>query len=160
MLRPGIARRADRRGVEPCFAGAGEWHGSCKVAGIDSKPSYQNGRAQGALVAPSTSKERLFGDGGGLLQQNRKVLVQNDRIFAIYAFGLISCVLSLLACSVSVGLASVPAFAVLVEHVAMGLAVRAAYKSLDGSNIVVWALELSGMMTPSVDVIGATPEPA
>jgi len=86
--------------------------------------------------------------------------VQNDRIFAIYAIGLIGCVLSLLACTVSVGLASVPAFAVLVEHIAMGLAVRAAYKSFDGSNVVVSALELSGMMTPSVEMSGATPEPA
>jgi hypothetical protein len=119
-----------------------------------------DGRAQGALVAPPAAKERFFGDGGGLLQQNRKVLVQNDRIFAIYAIGLIGCVLSLLACTVSVGLASVPAFAVLVEHIAMGLAVRAAYKSFDGSKIVVSALELSGMMTPSIAVAGAIPEPA
>ncbi|MBW2421647.1 MAG: hypothetical protein JRH19_24115 [Deltaproteobacteria bacterium] len=73
--------------------------------------------------------------------------MENDKAFAIYALTLIGGIATLLAGTVAVGLASVPPLAFMAEHLGMGLAFRATYKSFDGSNLLVSALELSGMIT-------------
>lgn len=72
----------------------------------------------------------------------------NDKAFAIYAFVLIGMLLTVLTIAVAGGIAAVPGVAFLVEHVALALTIRAAYKSFDGSNPVVDFLEFYGWKTP------------
>lgn len=68
----------------------------------------------------------------------------NDKAFALYATCLVAAVISLFTVTVSVGIASVPPIAFIVEHVALALAIRTAYKSFDGSNPIVDFLEFYG----------------
>lgn len=58
--------------------------------------------------------------------------MENNRIFGIYTAVLIGAVLSVITASVMAGVAVLPSFFVFVEHIAMSLLFRAAYKSLDG----------------------------
>lgn len=68
----------------------------------------------------------------------------NDKAFAIYALALVAAVGTLFSVAVATGIASVPPIAFIVEHVALGLAIRTAYKSFDGSNPIVDFLEFYG----------------
>jgi hypothetical protein len=71
----------------------------------------------------------------------------NDKAFAMYAFTLVGAVLCLFATVVSLGIASVPSLGFIVEHAAIGLAIRTGYKSLDGGNPVVDFLHYTGWMS-------------
>jgi hypothetical protein len=73
--------------------------------------------------------------------------MDNDKAFAIYAFALVGGVLLAITLAVTGGVASLPGIAFIVEHVGLGLVVRATYKSFDGSNPVVDFLEFYGWKT-------------
>ena len=58
--------------------------------------------------------------------------MDNDRIFTIYALTLIGGVASVITASVLSGVATLPSAGVFLEHVAMSIAFRGAYKSFGG----------------------------
>ncbi len=68
----------------------------------------------------------------------------NDKAFAIFAISLVAAIGSLFTVAVATGIAAVPPIAFIVEHVALGLAIRTAYKSFDGSNPVIDFMEFYG----------------
>ncbi len=73
--------------------------------------------------------------------------MDNDRIFTLYAFTLIAGVASIITASIAAGVASVPSAAGFLEHLAMSLTFRAAYKSFGGFDWVYRVAELAGMIT-------------
>jgi len=73
--------------------------------------------------------------------------VNNDRIFAIYAVTLVAGVTSVISASVIAGLATLPSFGVFVEHLAMSLILRGAYKSFAGFDWVYTAARNVGFIT-------------
>jgi hypothetical protein len=76
--------------------------------------------------------------------------MDNDRLFATYSLGLITltAVVAVWAMAATgFGLAAHPA-ALVIEHLALGITYRAAYKSLDGSNWILDGLHATGMLTP------------
>jgi hypothetical protein len=66
--------------------------------------------------------------------------LQNDKSFAAYALILIAGVTSVLTASVLAGFARLPSPQVFLEHVALGLLMRASYKSIAGWNWADWTL--------------------
>ena len=86
----------------------------------------------------------------------------NDKAFAIYALALITAVASVLAAFVIVRPAAVPSAVIFIEHLLLGLGVRAAYKSLHGFDWSDWNFmgERSGSVVepipPPSAVIDAT----
>ena len=58
--------------------------------------------------------------------------MENDKLFSLYAFTLLAGVASVATASIMAGYAALPSLWVFVEHLAMSLTVRAAYKSLGG----------------------------
>jgi hypothetical protein len=73
--------------------------------------------------------------------------MDQDRIFANYAFCLIGGVATVIACLVSLGIADLPSVDFLVEHAGLAVLFRASYKSFDGSNWIRESLERSGMIS-------------
>ena len=59
--------------------------------------------------------------------------MDNDKAFAAYALVIFAGVASVLTASVLSGTAALPSALVFLEHLAMSLALRTAYKSLDGT---------------------------
>jgi hypothetical protein len=78
--------------------------------------------------------------------------MNNDNAFAIYALALVGAVCGLFSIAVATDLASLPTIAFIVEHGALGVCVRAGYKSLDGWNPIVDFLEFYGWKTPEDQV--------
>jgi hypothetical protein len=66
--------------------------------------------------------------------------VDNDKAFAGYALILIAGLASLLTASVLGGIVHLPATSVFLEHVALGLAMRASYKSIGGWDWADWSV--------------------
>jgi hypothetical protein len=64
--------------------------------------------------------------------------VKNDKIFAAYALILVGGCASVITASVMAGFATLPTFAVFLEHIALSLAFRAAYKSIGGFDWVIF----------------------
>jgi hypothetical protein len=60
--------------------------------------------------------------------------MQNDKVFIAYAIALIAGVGTLLAHVITSGASHTPTPAYLLEHVSLGLMVRAYYKSFDGES--------------------------
>jgi len=58
--------------------------------------------------------------------------MDNDKIFSIYAFSLVGGIASVITASILAGIAAVPSPLMFVEHLAMSLTFRAAYKSFGG----------------------------
>ena len=56
----------------------------------------------------------------------------SDKAFGIYAVAMIGMVASVITASVMAGFATFPSLLVFLEHIALSLLFRAAYKSLDG----------------------------
>ena len=81
----------------------------------------------------------------------------SDRAFAIYAFGLIAGIFSLITATVLIGISAAPSLDFVVEHVGMGLLVRGSYKSFDGSNWIRDFLEYTGMIVGASDEAEAFP---
>ncbi len=78
--------------------------------------------------------------------------MNHDRAFAIFSLALVAAVGCLFSIAVATGIASAPTVSFIVEHAALGLCFRAAYKSLDGSNPIVDFLEFYGWKTPEAQV--------
>ena len=69
-----------------------------------------------------------------LTKRNDELEMQNDKAFIYYAIGLAVGIGTVLAMVVSTGASHVPEPMYLVEHVSLGLMVRAYYKSFDGTS--------------------------
>ncbi len=81
--------------------------------------------------------------------------MDNDKIFAAYAVTLVAGVTSVISASVMAGLAALPSLGVFVEHLALSLAFRGAYKSFAGFDwVYVAALNVGLITAPDV-----APEP-
>ena len=78
--------------------------------------------------------------------------MNNDKAFAIYALALVAAVGCLFSIAVATGIASIPTIAFIVEHGALAIFIRSAYKSFDGSNPIVDFLEFYGWKTPEARV--------
>ena len=66
--------------------------------------------------------------------------MNRNSIFVIYALTLIAGVASIITASLMAGFATLPTPLVFIEHVAMGLAIRAAYKYIGGFDLSDWTL--------------------
>jgi hypothetical protein len=66
--------------------------------------------------------------------------LDNDKMFAAYLLILITGVTSTIATSVMAGFASLPSPVVFLEHVALGLTIRASYKSIGGWDWADWSI--------------------
>jgi hypothetical protein len=64
--------------------------------------------------------------------------LDSDNAFTAYALILTSGVASVLTASVIAGVSTPPSAGVFLEHVLLGLAIRAAYKSMGGWNWAEW----------------------
>ncbi len=64
--------------------------------------------------------------------------MDNDKIFAAYTLALVAGIGTLLTVIVSTGVAQVPPPLMFIEHLALGLAIRGAYKSYGGFNVSDW----------------------
>ena len=83
--------------------------------------------------------------------------MDNDKAFASYALGLIlvtAFVATGAMVATGLGLIYHPA-ALVIEHLALGITFRAAYKSLDGSNWILDILHSTGMITPQEETAPA-----
>ena len=78
--------------------------------------------------------------------------MDTNKAFAVYALTLIAGVGSVLAASVLAGITTAPSPAVFMEHVALGLMMRAAYKSIGGWDWADWSLTSE----PAGEAIAAT----
>jgi hypothetical protein len=86
--------------------------------------------------------------------------MDNDRIFTIYALTLIAGVTSVITASVLAGVATLPSAGVFLEHVAMSIAFRGAYKSFGGFEWLQTAGAFFGFITlddlrPQPDMVHA-----
>ena len=81
--------------------------------------------------------------------------MNNDKIFAAYAVTLVAMVTSVIYASVMAGIAAVPTFGVFVEHLAMSLIFRGAYKSFAGFDWVYTVARNVGFITD----VEVAPEP-
>ena len=82
--------------------------------------------------------------------------MDNDRVFAIYALILTACVTSSIAASLLAGFSTLPSMGVFLEHLAMSLVFRGAYKSFDGFDWVYSFGEIAGMITVDADSLPNT----
>jgi hypothetical protein len=66
--------------------------------------------------------------------------LHNDKSFAVYALILVAGVTSVLTASILAGFARLPSPQVFLEHLALGLLMRASYKSIAGWNWADWTI--------------------
>lgn len=66
--------------------------------------------------------------------------MDNDKVFTGFALGLIALVASAITASVMAGFATLPSLVVFLEHLAMSLLFRAAYKSFGGFDWADWSV--------------------
>ena len=86
--------------------------------------------------------------------------MDSDRFFIFYALTLIAGVASCITACVMAGVASLPSLGMFVEHLALSLAFRGAYKSFGGFDWVYSAGRAFGFITPpdavpDLDTMGA-----
>jgi hypothetical protein len=67
-------------------------------------------------------------------QRNQKTEMQNDKVFIAYAVALVVGISTLMAFVLGTGASALPSPMYLLEHVGLGLAIRAFYKSFDGES--------------------------
>jgi hypothetical protein len=79
----------------------------------------------------------------------RKRHVDNDRFFMFYALTLIAGVTSCITACVMTGIASLPSLGMFVEHLALSVAFRGAYKSFGGFDWLYSAGRSFGFITPA-----------
>ena len=72
--------------------------------------------------------------------------MDNDKVFIAYTLSLIAGAATVLTIVVTAGKVDIPPLGFVVEHLALSLLFRSAYHSFDGSNWILSALELSGMI--------------
>lgn len=78
--------------------------------------------------------------------------MDNDRVFAAYTLTLVAAVASMITASVLAGFATLPSAGVFIEHLAMSLGFRLAYKSIGGFEWVTAAAEAVGFITDQGEV--------
>jgi hypothetical protein len=83
--------------------------------------------------------------------------LDRNKAFTIYALTLIAGVASVITASLMAGFATLPTPMVFVEHVALGLGIRAAYKYIGGFDLSDWTL--TGEPIPAA-IEAAEPMPA
>ena len=66
--------------------------------------------------------------------------MDRDKAFGIYAITLICAVASVITASVMAGFATLPSPMMFVEHVALGLGIRFAYKWVGGVDVADWTI--------------------
>lgn len=66
--------------------------------------------------------------------------MNDDKVFAAYAFALIGGAAMVLTALLMAGIAHVPPAAMIVQEVGLGLLIRAAYKSIAGWNWADWSV--------------------
>jgi hypothetical protein len=86
--------------------------------------------------------------------------VDNDRFFALYALTLIAGVASVITACVTAGTATLPSLGIFVEHLALSLTFRGAYKSFGGFGWIYTAGRTVGVITAEdatsdTDMVGA-----
>jgi hypothetical protein len=64
--------------------------------------------------------------------------LDRNKAFAIYALTLIAGLASVITASLIAGFATLPSPMMFVEHVALGLGIRAAYKYIGGADVSDW----------------------
>ena len=72
--------------------------------------------------------------------------MDNDKIFAAYAAFLTAGTITVITAAVLSGGGSFPPMAYILEHLALSLLFRSAYKSFDGSNWIVSALTFADLI--------------
>lgn len=77
--------------------------------------------------------------------------MNHDKAFAIYAVALVAGVFTVIATAVNLGIASAPDLSFMMKELVLAVGLRAAYKSLDGSNPLVDFLEFYGWKTPEAE---------
>jgi hypothetical protein len=73
--------------------------------------------------------------------------VDNDKAFGLYALALVTGIASVITASLMAGYATLPTAGVFIEHVALSLTFRAAYKSFGGFEWAYQAAEFAGVIT-------------
>ena len=82
--------------------------------------------------------------------------MDNDRVFMIYALALIAGVTSCITACVVAGVATLPSLGMFVEHLALSLAFRGAYKSFGGFDWIDSVGQAFGFITAGdMDTMGA-----
>ena len=82
--------------------------------------------------------------------------VDNDKLFSLYALTLVAGVASVITASVMAGVAALPTLGVFLEHLALSLAFRGAYKSFGGFEWIHTVGQAVGFITAEAGV--AEPE--
>ena len=85
--------------------------------------------------------------------------MSNDKHFAIYALILIAGVTSVLAASVTKGVTAAPPPLMFLEHLALGLGFRAAYKAFAGWDNVDWPWQRDAVTVPAPTVLVRAAQP-
>ena len=85
--------------------------------------------------------------------------MENDKYFSIYAFTILAGLASVLTASMMAGFASMPSPMVFIEHLAMSLTVRAAYKSF-GWNWGPWTFGIGARPVAETVSVPQTATPA
>jgi len=85
--------------------------------------------------------------------------MENDRLFAIYAAAIFLGIASVVTVMIWIGTGSFPAPAFILEHVGLGLLIRAAYKSFDGPYGIFDAKEASDELAEPAGSFGPTANP-
>ena len=73
--------------------------------------------------------------------------MDSDKVFALYAAALVAGVATLLTACVKFGIATPPATGPFLEHVALGLCIRTAYKSFAGFDWFFAIARAAGFIT-------------
>ena len=76
--------------------------------------------------------------------------MQNDKAFTIFAVALVAGVLSVITASVTAGIATMPTLFTFVEHLALSLTFRWAYKSFDMRPLLPFGTESAGSVMDAV----------
>lgn len=71
----------------------------------------------------------------------------NDRVFAVYALGLVAGVAAMVTACILAGCTAAPATGVLLWHLALSVGLRGAYKSFGGFEWAYSLAEFAGMIT-------------
>lgn len=77
----------------------------------------------------------------------------NDKYFGIYAITLLAAVASVLTASVMAGVTTVPSPLLFLEHLALGLGFRAAYKGIPGFANVDWPWQVDAPQAGVVETL-------
>ena len=82
--------------------------------------------------------------------------MQNDKIFAAYTVTLIALIGSAVTASVMAGMATIPSAGIFLEHLALSLTLRGAYKSFAGFDWFFVTARAAGFITQASEL--ATPD--